>query len=206
MARRHGITDSKHVGQANHLVPYKYDPCFAQDLIKHFSGGGTPKTFGAYLYERYGQGFLVPEAMIAEWVIEHEDFRRAFDTGYSLSLKYWIELGRDGIAGKLTRQYKEEPVEGAVDKNGKHLLRKTYIPARFNGLAWVFLMKNLFRWADRVTIDDGAGRSPIHPKLSAVEDKDLAILKAILSKGETIDVEQTLEDQQEAANGPAVDV
>lgn len=83
---------------------------------------------------------------IHEWVRVHPEFSAAKKAGVPQSLMFWEKLGRAGTAGQV--------------KN-------------FNVAAWIFNMKNRFRWRDTFEIDTSDGNGNVRKiELSYKLDSD----------------------------------
>lgn len=106
--------------------PTKYKPEFCKDFVEHLAQGLSVECFTATLYEKYGDDTPSSKDTIYEWVKLYPEFSDAKRRGESLGQKFWENLGRAGAAGKLQN---------------------------FNSTAWVFNMKNRYRWRNEIQVE-----------------------------------------------------
>lgn len=94
-----------------------YKPEFCDMLIEHMSQGNSFASFCAVIKVSRVSGY--------RWVQVHDDFfeaKRIADEAYQ---KWWEDVGRSGMVGKIKG---------------------------FNAAAWIFSMKNRFNWSDKQEI------------------------------------------------------
>jgi hypothetical protein len=77
------------------------------------------------VFEAFGATLdpLVSKVTLYDWCKAHPDFLNAKKIGTACSYNHYVNLGKEGLEGR--------------------------IPG-FNSTVWVFFMKNLFAWKDRV--------------------------------------------------------
>lgn len=120
--------------------PTKYKPEFCQDLIDHLKEGLSIECFGATLHAAYG--VHVCKDTVYEWCKVYPEFSDAKKVGESYSQMFWEHLGIKGAKGD-------------------------YIG--FSGSAWIFNMKNRFKWRDQKEIEhSGAIASQSNVRLEKV--------------------------------------
>jgi len=69
--------------------PTLYRPEFCEMLIEHCREGGSIEAFAGTI--------MVSIDALYDWFDKHEDFRHAKKIGYSLSLAWWENMGRQNI-------------------------------------------------------------------------------------------------------------
>lgn len=106
--------------------PTKYRPEYCKDFVEHLAQGFSIECFPATLYEKYGDDAPSGKETIYTWCENFPEFLDAKRRGESLGQKLWETIGRAGASGKLMN---------------------------FNSTAWVFNMKNRYRWRNEVQIE-----------------------------------------------------
>ena len=116
--------------------PTKYEQRFCQDLIDHQSGGGTFHTFPAYIWHTHK--VYICRRTLYEWADKHVEFLHTKKLGADLCSMWWEHQGRLQMRRK--------------DKN-------------FPQSAYIFTMKNVAGWRDRVDVEHtGKDGGPIEVK------------------------------------------
>ena len=103
-------------------------------------------SFPATLYEKYGKNYGVCTDVLYGWIERYPEFSAAKKIADALCLKFWEQLGRQGVAGQLRRVSRE-----IVHPDGRREME--YEPAPFAQGAWAFNMKNRFGWRDKHDIE-----------------------------------------------------
>lgn len=111
--------------------PSKYDPKFCQMLIDHMAKG--------YSYETFGALINVAQSNVANWESKHPEFQEAKREAFGKCRLFWESLGINYIINVSER-----------DPDGYS--KSTTL----NNAAWIFNMKNRFKWTDRVEVQ-GSG-------------------------------------------------
>lgn len=101
--------------------PSLYKPEYCEALIKHMSEGLSFETFCLTIGVSYDTPW--------EWAKVHPDFSEAKKIAVAACQMYWEKLGRDHILN-----------ESFGGNQGSKSL---------NASAWIFNMKNRFRWRDK---------------------------------------------------------
>jgi len=91
----------------------KYRSEYAHQLTEMFKNGEDV----AEVANKLG----ISKSTFHNWVIDHPEFKKAYEFGKTASEAWWTRLGRAGAAGKVTIQ-----------------------PA-----SWIFNMRNKFQWTDK---------------------------------------------------------
>lgn len=104
-----------------------------------------------YSFKSFGAAPVgVTETALNDWVKKYPEFREAKEQGEIECLKFWEKISINGTLGKI--------------KN-------------FNCSAFIFNMKNRFKWTDRtdlsVTVDDKMADREKHEQLKAIDRKQL---------------------------------
>lgn len=84
-------------------------------------------------FESFAAQVSTTSDVLYDWVEKHEEFASAKKEGLALALEFYEKIGRNGMLGKLPG---------------------------FNVTAWIFTMKNRFKWRDH-PIDSDAGEKVI---------------------------------------------
>lgn len=121
--------------------PTLYRPEYCAKLIEHMGAGNSFESFSA----KIGVSHNSP----GNWLDDHEEFLGAKKAGLAANLLYWENIAKAGATGQLRRVSSE-----TLDSQGT-VVRKEYAPAVFNATVWVFTMKNMHGWRDRVAVHDG---------------------------------------------------
>lgn len=121
-------------------------------LIEHRKQGGSFESFSAKIGTHR-------ETLYA-WAQVHEDFSDAKKTALEASLEFYEALSLRGMSGQLKRVATEEAVLDAegnpvLDSKGQPKMKRTYAPAQFSAAAWIFTMKNVHQWKDRIDVRTG---------------------------------------------------
>jgi hypothetical protein len=95
--------------------PSKYDPKFIEEMHTFMADG--------YSFEAFAGHIGVCHDTLNEWAKVHPEFSVAKNVAISASRKWWDQVGRAGMTGKIKG---------------------------FNATVWVFSMKNRFGWRDMV--------------------------------------------------------
>lgn len=101
--------------------PTKYEPEFPEMLVDHMAQG--------YSFESFGAIADCCADSLYEWKKVHPNFSDAHKKGKLLRLRFYEELGLDGVKGEREK---------------------------FNAAAWIFTMKaqfNQFGWKEKKEID-----------------------------------------------------
>lgn len=136
--------------------PTEYDPIFCKRLIDHMKGGNSFESFGAIAG--------VSRQTLYNWEGVHPDFLDSKKVGLELSLRFFEDLGKAIATGQLRRLKAEWPImdkenKPVLDPNtGQVLMHREYEPATAGQSTWIFMMKNMHRWRDRVDMNH-AGQS-----------------------------------------------
>lgn len=135
--------------------PSKYQAAFADKLVEHMGQGHSFESFGAVI--------KVARSTLYEWEDAFEGFSDAKKRGLDANLLFWETIARQGATGQLRRVTSEEPVldadgDPAVDAKGRPVMKRRFAPAVFNATVWVFTMKNMHKWRDRVDFRAYDGR------------------------------------------------
>lgn len=107
--------------------PSKYKKEYCDRLIAHVGGGLS--------FDSFAGEIGVSRDTIYEWCKKHEEFSDAKRVSEAKSLTFWEKVGRAGTLDQLDK---------ITGKTG----------AKFNHIAWIFLMKNRFGWRDHVQVTD----------------------------------------------------
>lgn len=113
--------------------PSKYDPKFCQMLIDHMAKG--------YSYETFGASIDVAQSTVALWE-KHQEFSEAKREAFGKCRLFWESLGINYIVNISER-----------DPDGHSR------SATLNNAAWIFNMKNRFKWTDRVEVQGSGDES-----------------------------------------------
>lgn len=108
--------------------PSKYEARFCEDLIGYMSEG--------YSVEACAGLIGVHKDTIYQWVKEYPDFSDAKKIGEAKSRAFWERLGIDHIVNKSD----SESVGYGISTSSSRSL---------NASAWIFNMKNRFKWKDK---------------------------------------------------------
>lgn len=108
--------------------PSKYKPEFDEMLIEHMSKGFSYETFAAVVN--------VNRDTIYQWEKDYPNFSDAKKTAFDQCQMFWEKLGIDNI---LNVSESESFGEGQSSSKSTSL----------NASAWIFNMKNRFKWKDR---------------------------------------------------------
>lgn len=162
--------------------PTLYKPEYCELLIEHMEGGNSFESFGGKLRHH--------KQTLYNWAAAHPDFFDAKKIGTAMSLLYWENMGRMIASGQLRRLKSEEPMIDAngkamYDDDGKMLMRKTYEPAVPGQASWIFMLKNMHGWRDRVDMEvSGKDGGPINFSNMTDEElkKQLALMQEEASK------------------------
>lgn len=98
-----------------------------------------------FSYESFGAIVDTHKDTLYHWELKHPEFFEAKRIGASKSMLFWEKLGTGGAAGRLKG---------------------------FNAAAWIFSMKNRFKWSDSLTLM-GDSKNPATITLKyKVDDED----------------------------------
>lgn len=111
--------------------PSKYDPKFCDMLIEHMAEG--------YSFETFAAKIDVNQDTLHEWAKVHKDFSESKKIAFAKCQIFWERLGINHI---LNSSEKDEM------GNSRSV--------SLNTGAWIFNMKNRFKWTDRVEVQ-GSG-------------------------------------------------
>lgn len=104
--------------------PSKYKPEYCEQLIEHMSNG--------YSFDSFAGVVEVNQDTLHEWTKVHEDFSESKKIAFSKSQIFWEKIGIDNIVNTS-----ESFGEGQS------------ISKTLNASAWIFNMKNRFKWKDK---------------------------------------------------------
>lgn len=96
-------------------------------------------------FEAFAGVVGVSNKTLYNWVNKYEEFSEAKEKGSSLCRNFWEKLGIRGAAGKLPG---------------------------FNAAAWIFNMKNRFKWVDRHDVNHTGEMNKIYINIDK-EDSEL---------------------------------
>lgn len=111
--------------------PSKYNPKFCEMLIDHMANGFSFETFAAKID--------VNQDTLHEWVKVHKDFSESKKKAFCKCQLFWENLGINHIVN-------------ITEKDDQGNSRS----ASLNTGAWIFNMKNRFKWTDRIEVQ-GSG-------------------------------------------------
>lgn len=126
-------------GQARPGQPTKYRPEYCQMLIDHMAKGFSYETFGATIG--------VARATVFNWEKDNPQFLDAKKNAFDLCQIFWEKIGIDHIVS-VSKNVRQGNVSKSVTKN-------------LNTGAWIFNMKNRFKWTDRVEVEQIGTQNPI---------------------------------------------
>lgn len=131
--------------------PTEYDPAYCQILMDHMEKGGTFESFAAKI--RHSKQTLY------NWLKVYPDFVDAKNIGEGLSLQFYLNLGNMIATGQLRRLKSEKPliIDGKVqyDANGNVLMEREWEYTSGGQSTWIFMMKNIHKWHDRIDMKHG---------------------------------------------------
>lgn len=107
--------------------PTKYKKEYCDKLVKHVGEGLS--------FESFAGEVGVTRDCLYKWTERYPEFLYAKREAEAKSLAFWEKIGRAGILDKL---------DAITGKKG----------AKFNHIAWIFLMKNRFGWRDHVQVSE----------------------------------------------------
>ena len=105
--------------------PTKYRKEYCSKLIEHVSGGLSFDSFAGIIG--------VSRDSIYTWAQKYPEFADSKRIAEAKGLAFWERVGRAGILDKL---------DTITGKPG----------AKFNHIAWIFLMKNRYSWRDNMQV------------------------------------------------------
>lgn len=123
--------------------PSKYRLEYCNLLIEHMVGGLS--------YESFAGLVNVNIDTLYQWEKDHSEFSEAKKMAEPKGRLFWERIGKRMALGLPTKFKDPETNEEIVTAN-------------YNTTAWIFIMKNRFRWRDRfdMTTDDRQiGKEPI---------------------------------------------
>lgn len=133
--------------------PTKYRSEYCERLIE-FMGRPMP-------YECFAGEVGVDRDTLYQWEKDQKEFSDAKKRGRAAQFKALFELGLKGMQGHITVEHDSSEVrlDGKGVKEGekakpKSMLRRKQTVNGFNTTAWIFMMKNMAGWKDRVEISE----------------------------------------------------
>jgi hypothetical protein len=108
--------------------PTKYDPEMIKEIIPFMSQGYSKEALAGHL--------KICKDTLYEWIKEYPDFSDAINKGTSESLKFWEKIGIENILN-------------VSESDGKNSRSQS-----LNASAWIFNMKNRFKWNDNKEEND----------------------------------------------------
>lgn len=133
--------------------PTKYRIEFCEDLITHFSEGGSYQAFPAYLGDKYGRKFTVHRDTLYQWEKDNPQFSDTKDLALSYARRFFEKMAVRGMQGQLMRLESETPILGkdgqpVYDAKGMMVVERKFTSTTFGQSAWKFTMKNRFHWRE----------------------------------------------------------
>lgn len=126
--------------------PTEYDPKYCEMLIEHMGQGGTFKGFAGKLRHT--------EQTLYNWLKQFPEFLESKKIGECMSEDWYVNMGKMMMAGQIRRVKSERPVlidgKPMYDKDGKVLMEREYEYTTGGQSTWIFTMKNMHKWRDRV--------------------------------------------------------
>lgn len=119
--------------------PTKYRPEYCQMLVDHMTKG--------FSYETFGSTIGVARATVFNWEKDNPQFLDAKKRAFDNCQLFWEKIGIDNIVS-LSKNVREGNVSKSVTKT-------------LNTGAWIFNMKNRFRWTDRMEVTSNDEPTPI---------------------------------------------
>lgn len=143
--------------------PTDFKPEYCEQLLEHMRQGGS--------FEAFGGVIRVAKQTLYNWTELFPEFMDAKKVGNNLSLKYYEDMGKLMSAGQLRRVKKETPMldkEGKpmLDGKGNAIMEREYEYGTGAQSTWIFMMKNMHKWRDRVDMNvagqpgEGGGDAP----------------------------------------------
>lgn len=108
--------------------PSKYMPEYCEQLIDHMSKG--------YSFDSFAGVVEVNQDTLHEWAKVHEEFSESKNIAFSKCKIFWEKIGIDNILN-----ISETESFGKNEYNTKSV--------SLNSSAWIFNMKNRFKWRDK---------------------------------------------------------
>ncbi len=108
--------------------PSKYKPEYCEQLIEHMEQG--------YSFDSFAGIVEVNIDTLYEWTKVHEEFSEAKKVAFSKCQVFWEKIGIDNILNK-----------SETESFGKNEF--TTKSTSLNASAWIFNMKNRFKWKDK---------------------------------------------------------
>ena len=132
--------------------PTDYRPEYCQQLIDHMRKGGSFEAFGAVVHKA--------TQTLYDWTKAFPEFLEAKKIGLNYSLKFYEDLGKMIAGGQIQRIKRQRPIMDKDGKpvrgpNGEVLMDVEYEPTTAGQSTWIFMMKNMHRWRDRVDVNHG---------------------------------------------------
>lgn len=121
--------------------PTKYRKEFCELLIKHMEDGGS--------FDAFVSTCRADKTQMYRWLDRHPEFRHAKERGELLAYAFWERKGREIMLGELKSSTETfEIVDGrpVATKAVRH-------PVTGNASAYIFMMKNRYKWRDKVDVE-----------------------------------------------------